>query len=162
MLPLVTALISLTMILIPFLVRTDSVRGGLAGMSLFYFFLGAVMVFYYASFWKLAFSSAHPSYRVIQGRLIEKTVTIGSSLLLAMLTSPIGIAALYLAAVGVSIILSVTLLVQNLRAAETETAARPETEPETANPMDLFCEKYALTKREREVLERLLVSDESV
>ena len=162
MLPLVTALISLTMVLIPFLVRTDSVRGGLAGMSLFYFFLGAVMVFYYASFWKPAFSSAHPSYRVIQGRLIEKTVTIGSSLLLAMLTSPIGIAALYLAAVGVSIILSVTLLVQNLRAAETETAARPETEPETADPMDLFCEKYALTKREREVLERLLVSDESV
>ena len=135
---------------------------GLAGMSLFYFFLGTVMVFYYASFWKLAFSTAHPSFRVIRGRLIEKTVTIGSSLLLAMLTSPIGIAAIYLAAVAFSIILSVTLLVQNLRAAETEAAARPETEPETADPMDLFCEKYALTKREREVLERLLVSDESV
>ncbi len=162
MLPLVTALISLTMVLVPFLTRTESVPGEMAGMSLFYFFLGAVMVFYYASFWKLAFRTANPSFRVIQGRLIEKTVTIVSSLLLAMLTSPIGIAAIYLAAVAFSIILSVTLLVQKLRAAETETASVPETESGAEDRMDLFCEKYALTKREREVLERLLVSDESV
>ena len=201
MLPLITALFSFTMVLSPFSIRTDSAGSLVAGICLFYFFLGAVMVFYYASFWKLACSSAHPSFLAVQGRVIEKAVTIGSLLLLSMPMAPVRISAIHLGAVAVSIILSVVWLVRNIRTTElrqqeiavqaggeksavqngqqsidqagSEAAVLQENNhtaeltgkneaSSKKDPMELFCEKYALTKREREVLERLLISDESV
>jgi DNA-binding CsgD family transcriptional regulator len=172
LLPLFTVLVSLFMILnvILFRITTESVY--LMNMSLFYFFLGTVVLFYNHSFWKIAGESERPFFWAIQGRSIEQAVTVGASLLLAGLTEE-AVVALDLAAVALCVVLAFYRINRDMdKTYSTEreagmtgqtpdgilTAAPPLTDEEQRKR---FCEKYRLTERESEVFYLLLTSEES-
>lgn len=172
LLPLFTVLVSFFMILnvILFRITTESVY--LMNMSLFYFFLGAVVLFYNHFFWKIAGESKRPYFWAVQGRSIEQVVTVGASLLLAGLTEE-AVVALDLAAVALCVVLAFYWITRDSdKTDSTEVEAGltgqmpdgifpsglPLTEEEQKKR---FCERYGLTERESEVFSLLLTSEES-
>lgn len=172
LLPLFTVLVSFVMILNVILFRVTTASVYLMNMSLFYFFLGIVVLFYNHSFWKIAGESEKPFFWAVQGRSIEQAVTVGASLLLAGLTEE-AVVALDLAAVALCVVMAfywITLDMDKTYFKEVEagitgqapTGALPAGMPLTEEERrKRFCEKYGLTERESEVISLLLTSEES-
>ena len=158
--PLYVVLLSFVTILN--IVFFDSGRFGfLANMCLAYFCLGSVLMFLIFAFRELALRSDNPGFRAIQGRVIEK-LTDAAGIFLLFHISFAGVVAMQLLAMAAGVTMAFFWHEKTAAGSGSESIALQMSpaldETERTN---LFSEKYGLTEREKEVLERLLTTEET-
>lgn len=161
--PLFTLCAMLVSVLIPAL---PAGKGSYTvGMCLFYFNLGVIVAYYNLTFWKLAPRTDCPELWAGMGRILDGATGVAVYLLhLENFSVPviIGIDLVMLICVIAAMAFSgdFTLSAAPVQAEEPEPEKEPD--PKPVDAFEVLCERYQFTPREKEVLQKLLMTEDEL